>query len=165
MVKGDCANTGLRKQDRSFPPFSTSGLSLGTDDVEAEDQMVPMEKPLWKTQGPAWANMLKKILLGTYRSGIQLFFIREWQSCHKGRPGYPTSHSFQGVQWHKSHHNMKIVMNWQFWNTPPSSSVSPLLRSSKALYPLNQHLPKLILHWLWVVLKHTLPQQCKTDTV
>ena len=128
-----------------------SGLSLGTDYVEAEDQMVLMEKLFWKTQETAWANMLKKIMLGTFRSVIQLFFIRGWQSSYTGMLGYPTSHSFRVVQWYKSHHNMKIFMNWLFLKLL-LPSIPPLLRSSKALYPLNQHLWKLTLHWLWEVL-------------
>lgn len=160
MVKSWLRWYRAKKARQIFPPFSTSGLSLGTDYAEAEDQMILMEKPFWKSQGPAWANMLKKIMLGTFRSLIQLFFIRAWQSFYTGRPGYPTSHRFQGVQWYKRHHNMNVFMNWLFLQTPrppppaglrPSSNVPPLLGSSKALHPLNQHLSKLILHWLWEV--------------
>ena len=43
-LKVDYADRGLRKHERSLSPSSVSGLSLETDYVKAEDQMILMEK-------------------------------------------------------------------------------------------------------------------------
>lgn len=68
-----------------------SELSLGIDYMEAADQMVLMEKWVWKTRGHVSANMLKKIMLRP----IHLFLIMGGQSFYTGRPGYPTSLSIK----------------------------------------------------------------------
>lgn len=159
MVKSWLRWYRAKKARQIFPPFSTSGLSLGTDYAEAEDQMILMEKPFWKSQGQHEQTCWKRSCWGPLGHWYSSSSSGHDNHSTQGRPGYPTSHRFQGVQWYKRHHNMNVFMNWLFLQPPPpsaglhpSSNVPPLLGSSKALHPLNQHLSKLILHWLWEVL-------------
>lgn len=134
-IKGVCDDTELRKHERSpllafllsFP--SLSPLSLATDNVEEENEMIMMEKLFWKTQETAWANVPKKILLGTFSS--------QWMTINSTQGGLamqlPTvSRSHRDIKAeHENIHELAVFK-------PPSQHTHmfpSLLTSSISLYP------------------------------